>query len=233
MEAARCDWSRLRQPLHRRRDRSHGSSQASANVSNIAQAFLGVGRHIGDGVFHLDVDEGGIGRESISSFGRLDGRIRLSGICAGPGRSRGDRSKTGSGAAGRSSRVRRSVCFVPTIACRNSPVRGGSSLEFDFPQRLQGALAWLKSGRGQDGQQSVFPSNLQHRAKRLGRRPHQHPVTQSSRQPGRPGAFAGACPSPQRLRWRPRAQSPPFRARRFRRGLGCLRPSALRLLELR
>jgi hypothetical protein len=53
-------------------------------------------------------------------------------------------------------------------------------------------------------------------------------LTQPSRQPGPLGAFAGACRSPQRSRWRPRAQSPPFRVRQFRRTPVCSRPDALR-----
>ena len=105
------------EPIHRRRDRSRGSAQARANGNNIAQAFLGVGRHIRDGVFYLDLNEGGTGCESICSFGRLNGRICPAGIRAGPGRSRGNRSETGSGTARRSSPVGRSVCFVPTVAC--------------------------------------------------------------------------------------------------------------------
>jgi hypothetical protein len=53
-------------------------------------------------------------------------------------------------------------------------------------------------------------------------------LTQPSRPPGPPGAFAGACRSPQRSRWRRRAQSPPFRVRQFRRTPVCSRPGALR-----
>jgi hypothetical protein len=58
-------------------------------------------------------------------------------------------------------------------------------------------------------------------------------VTQPSRKPGPPGAFADVCRSPQRSRWRPRGQSSPFRARRFRPVPVCSRPSAPRLPELR
>ena len=58
-------------------------------------------------------------------------------------------------------------------------------------------------------------------------------LTPLSRQPGPLGVFADACPSPQISRWRPRAQSLPFRALRSRQVLVCSRSSALRLLELR
>ena len=44
---------RRRAAPHRRRDRSRGSSQARANVNNIAQALRGVGRHMGMECFIL------------------------------------------------------------------------------------------------------------------------------------------------------------------------------------